>query len=65
MKYYAGDEVVGHPSFKPDSKAATRQFNTPTALAAPDIIYSKEDDDAIDEYHRRTSLSISLVCFLS
>jgi alcohol oxidase len=54
MKYYAGDVVVGHPPFKPDSKAATSQSNTPTALTASDIVYSKEDDDVIDEYHRRT-----------
>lgn len=59
MKYYAGDVVVGHPSF--DSKAATSQSNAPAALAASNIVYSKEDDDAIDEYHRRTGLSSSLV----
>ena len=54
LKYYAGDVVVGHPNFKPGSKAATSQSNTPTAITAPKIVYSKEDDDAIDEYHRRT-----------
>jgi len=59
LKYYAGDVVVGHPNFKPSSKAATSQSNTPTALTASEIVYSKEDDDAIDEYHRRTSLFLS------
>jgi alcohol oxidase len=60
MKYYTGDVVVGHPRFKPDSKAATSQSNVPTALSASNIVYSKEDDDAIDEHHRRFGLS----CFL-
>ncbi|KIM40626.1 GMC oxidoreductase [Hebeloma cylindrosporum] len=54
LRYYAGDLVVGHPNFKPGSKAATSQSNAPTALNASEIVYSKEDDDAIDEYHRRT-----------
>jgi len=53
MKYYAGDVVVGHPRFMSDSKAATSQSNAPAALAASDIVYSKEDDDAIDDHHRR------------
>jgi alcohol oxidase len=61
LKYYAGDLVVGHPNFKPGSKAATSQSNAPTALTASEIVYSKEDDDAIDEYHRRTSLFLSFI----
>jgi len=63
LKYYAGDLVIGHPNFKPGSKAATSQSNAPTALTASEIDYSKEDDDAIDEYHRRTGLFSSLLFF--
>ena len=63
LKYYAGDVVVGHPNFKPGSKAATSQSNAPTAVTAPKIVYSKEDDDAIDEYHRRTGWFLPLVYF--
>jgi len=63
MKYYAGDVVVGHPNFKPDSKAATSQSDSPTALTASEIIYSKEDDDVIDEFHRQTSWFLPLVYF--
>jgi len=65
MKYYAGDVVLGHPNFMPGSKAATSQSNTPSSLTASEIIYSKEDDDAIDEYHRRTSMFLSLFIFQS
>jgi alcohol oxidase len=54
LKYYAGDVVVGHPNFKPGSTAATSHSNAPTAVTASEIVYSKEDDDAIDEFHRRT-----------
>ena len=61
VKYYAGDVVGGHPNFKPGSKAATSQSNAPTAPTASEIIYSKEDDDAIDEYHRRTGWFFPLV----
>ncbi len=30
---------------------------SPVALSAPDIAYTKEDDDVIDEYHRKTGKS--------
>jgi alcohol oxidase len=63
MKHYAGDVVVGHPNFKPDSEAATSQSNAPTAVTASEIVYSKEDDDVIDEFHRRTSWFLPLVYF--
>jgi alcohol oxidase len=63
LKYYAGDVVVGHPNFKPGSKAATSQSDSPTALTASEIVYSKEDDDVIDEFHRRTSWFLPLVYF--
>ncbi|PPQ69811.1 hypothetical protein CVT25_009748 [Psilocybe cyanescens] len=53
LKYYAGDLVVGHPAFKETSSAQPIQPASPAAISAPKIVYSKEDDDAIDEYHRR------------
>ena len=54
MKFYRGDLRVGHPNFAEGSQAATQQVGTPVEISAPEIIYSKEDDDAIDEYHRRS-----------
>ena len=65
MKYYAGDVVIGHPNFKPGSKAATSQSDSPTALTTSEIVYSKEDDDAIDEFHRRTSRFLPRLFFKS
>ena len=54
MEFYRGDLQVGHPTFAEDSQAATQLAGTPVEISAPKIVYSKEDDDAIDEFHRRT-----------
>lgn len=57
LRSFRGDLVVGHPQFKPDSNAATSLTASPVDLSAPNIIYTKEDDDAIDEYHRKAGQS--------
>ena len=54
MKFYRGDLQFGHPRFAEDSQAATQSDGLPAEISAPKIVYSKEDDDAIDEFHRRT-----------
>ena len=54
MKLYHGDVQVGHPVFPKGSQAATQPAGTPVEISASKIVYSKEDDEAIDEYHRRT-----------
>ena len=54
MKFYRGDIQTRHPSFAEGSQAATQPTGTPVEISAPKIVYSKEDDDAIDEYHRLT-----------
>ena len=56
MEFYRGDLQVGHPNFAEGSQAATQQAGTPVEISAPKIVYSKEDDDAIDEFHRRSGL---------
>ena len=58
MKLYHGDLQVGHPGFAEGSQAATQPVGKPVEIAASKIVYSKEDDDAIDEYHRRTGSHI-------
>lgn len=58
MQTFRGDVVVGHPQFKPGSLAAADVAISPVALSAPDIAYTQEDDDAIDEYHRKTGASM-------
>jgi hypothetical protein len=46
---------VKSASFPEGSQAATKQAGTPVEKFAPKIVYSKEDDDdAIDEFYRRT-----------
>ena len=54
MEFYRGDLQVGHPTFAEGSQAATQQAGKPVEISAPKIVYSKEDDDAIDEFHRRS-----------
>ena len=54
MEFYRGDLQIGHPAFAEDSQAATQQAGTPVEISATKIVYSKEDDGAIDEFHRRT-----------
>ena len=54
MELYRGDLQAGHPTFAEGSQAATQPTGTPVEISAPKIVYSKEDDDAIDEFHRRT-----------
>ena len=60
MKFYRGDFQVGHPSFAEGSQAVTHPAGAPAEISAPKIVYSKEDDDAIDEFHRRTGSSYNV-----
>ena len=54
MKFYRGELQAGHPTFAEGSQAATQSAGTPAEISASKIVYSREDDDAIDEFHRRT-----------
>ena len=56
MEFYRGDFQFGHPTFAEGSQAATQPTGAPAEILASKIVYSKEDDDAIDEFHRRTGL---------
>ena len=56
MEFYRGDLQVGHPNFAEGSQAVTQPAGAPAEILASKIVYSKEDDDAIDEFHRRTGL---------
>ncbi|KAF9478334.1 alcohol oxidase [Pholiota conissans] len=55
MKYYRGDLVVGHPQFSKNSAAAIGNETGPVPLDAPRIVYTAEDDAAIDEYHKQNA----------
>ncbi|KAG7094670.1 hypothetical protein E1B28_005490 [Marasmius oreades] len=52
MKCFRGEFVSLHPSFPEGSAATTREASGPVAISDPDILYTSEDDKAIDDYHR-------------
>ena len=54
MKLYRGEYSPSHPKFPEGSVAECKSAERPVNIDAPDIAYSKEDDEAIDEYHRAT-----------
>ena len=53
MKYYRGELVIAHPDF-PSGSSATPKASEPVDINTPDIIYTKDDDAAIDKFHRET-----------
>ena len=52
MKMYRGEVPADHPKFPRGTLAECKASDGPVDTDAPDIVYSKEDDDAIDEFHR-------------
>ena len=52
MKMYRGEDPLNHPPFSKGRAAECKAANGPVDTDAPDIVYSKEDDDAIDQFHR-------------
>ncbi|KAF5327597.1 hypothetical protein D9619_004115 [Psilocybe cf. subviscida] len=59
MKFFRGEVISGHPTFPPGSAATTAVASGPIDINAPDIVYTEEDDAAIDEYHRKYNCSIT------
>ena len=50
MQSYAGEYAPDHPKFPSGSAAAVREGpDAPVAIDASDIVYTAEDDQAIDE----------------
>ena len=54
MPFYRGELEGSHPSFPEGSAASLSKDAVPVPMDAPKLSYSKEDDEAIDDYHRRT-----------
>ncbi len=52
MKSYRGDNALAHPEFPAGSVAGAKYPEGPVDIGCPDIAYSKEDDEAIDRFHR-------------
>ena len=53
MAAYRGEFIVGHPDFPKDSQVKNTEVATPVDATAPKIVYTAEDDKAIDDYHRQ------------
>ncbi|KAF8343468.1 GMC oxidoreductase-domain-containing protein, partial [Amanita rubescens] len=58
MKSYRGEYSPVHPKFPAGSAAETKCSEGPVEIDSPDIIYSTEDDEAIDQFHRETASTI-------
>ncbi len=52
MKFYRGEVLSSHPKFPKGSAAEAGSSAMPVEITAPDIVYTKEDDKAIDQYNR-------------
>ena len=57
MPSYRGEAPVLHPHFPEGSAAACGEAFGPVDMNAPDIIYTAEDDEAIDNFHRDNGVS--------
>jgi alcohol oxidase len=57
MPSYRGEVPIGHPCFPEGSAAVCGETTGPVDLNVPDIIYTAEDDEAIDRYHRDRGMS--------
>lgn len=56
MSSYRGEYAPDHPKFPASSAAAVSpDHDTPVPIDAPDIVYTKEDDEAIDNLLKTNS----------
>jgi alcohol oxidase len=58
MPSFRGEFKPAHPRFPEGSKAAITVSNGPVDVSSPDIVYSPEDNDAVDTFHRESGLYI-------
>lgn len=55
MRSFRGEIPEGNPKFAPSGTASVApSAHGPVDATAPDIVYTAEDDKAIDDYHRAT-----------
>ena len=58
MASYRGEFGPGHPRFPIGSQAAINLTTAPVDVSSPNIVYSSEDNDAIDTFHREMGMYI-------
>ena len=56
---YRGEISAGHPRFPEGSAAACGEASGPVDLDTPDIVYTTEDDEVINDFHRDYGESLS------
>ena len=54
MPSYRGEVIGGHPNFPKGSKAAPRLADGPVPITEPDIVYTAQDEKALEDYIRQT-----------
>ena len=60
MDSYRGELAAGHPEFPAGSQAAVKITAAgPDPIDSPKIVYTAEDDAAIDDFHRNTGSHLS------
>ncbi|KZT03332.1 GMC oxidoreductase [Laetiporus sulphureus 93-53] len=52
LPYYRGEYLPDHPNFAPHSAAACRASAQPVEMSAQNLVFTEEDDRAIDDYIR-------------
>jgi alcohol oxidase len=57
MPCFEGELIEGNPKFAEGSTAAYKDF-APVDINAPEIVYSAEDDKAIDTYLRENGVCL-------
>lgn len=57
MPSYRGEVTIDHPRFPEGSAAVCGEATGPVELNAPDIAYTAEDDEAIENFNRDYSKS--------
>ncbi|PPQ64204.1 hypothetical protein CVT24_008622 [Panaeolus cyanescens] len=62
MACYRGEAQHTHPTFSSSSAAAVIPIDKPHAADEADIVYTPDDDESIDDYIRRSVITMSHSC---
>jgi hypothetical protein len=58
MGLYRGELLLTHPKFPEGSAVACSDDEHPVDISAPDLVYTAEDDKAIDIFNRNAGMSL-------
>jgi len=57
MRFYRGDLLSGHPKFAEGAAVACSNESLPADIPAPNLVYTPEDDKALDTFHKAFAIS--------